>query len=123
MFDACSYASTAAILSCKIPKWEIKDAVPVLVEGEESEPPITTIPTSVTMARIGEHIIVDPNAEEWACMDARITITTNSDGNICALQKGGSQGFSVEQLVKCSEIAVTIGVKIREIIKNSTKGS
>jgi len=123
LFDACSYASTAAILSCKIPKWEIKDGVPVLVEGEESELPITTIPASVTMARIGEHIIVDPNADEWACMDARITITTNSDGNICALQKGGSQGFSVEQLVKCSEIAVTIGVKIREIIKNSTKGS
>jgi len=56
-------------------------------------------------------------------MDARITITTNSDGNICALQKGGSQGFTVEQLVKCSEIAITVGAKIREIIKNSTKGS
>ena len=123
LFDACSYASTAAILSCKIPKWEIKDELPVLVEGQESSPPITTIPTSVTMGRIGEHIIVDPNADEWACMDARITITTNSDGNICALQKGGSDGFTLEQLIKCSEKSISIGAKIREIIKESTKGS
>lgn len=122
LFDACSYASTAAVLSCKIPKWEIKDEVPVLVEGQESAAPITTIPTSVTMGRIGEHIIVDPNGDEWACLDARITITTNSDGNIVALQKGGSDGFTLEQLIKCSELSISIGSKIREIIKNSTKG-
>src|SRR4030065_1099730 len=83
LFDACSYASTAAVLSTKIPKWEIKDDTPVKVEGQESDAPITTIPVSVTMGRIGDYILVDPNGEEWECLDARITITTNSDGNIC----------------------------------------
>ena len=121
LFDACSYASTAAILSCKVPKWEMKDDVPTLVEGQESDPPITTIPVSVTMGRIGDYIIVDPTLEEWECLDARITITTNSDGNICALQKGGSDGFSFEQLIKCSEIAIGKGKEIREIIKQSKK--
>ncbi|MEK6965306.1 MAG: exosome complex protein Rrp42 [Thermoproteota archaeon] len=121
LFDACSYATTAAILSCKIPKWEIKNAVPVLVEDHESSPPITTIPVSITMGRIGEHILVDPNAEEWECIDARITITTNSDGNICALQKGGRDGFTVEQLSKCADIAISAATKIRERLKQ-TKG-
>lgn len=121
LFDACSYATTAAILSCKIPKWEIKNAVPVLVEDHESSPPITTIPVSITMGRIGEHILVDPNAEEWECIDARITITTNSDGNICALQKGGEDGFTVDQLLKCADIAVLAATKIRERLKQ-TKG-
>ena len=121
LFDACSYATTAAILSCKIPKWEIQNEAPVLVEGHESAPPITTIPVSVTMGRVGEHILVDPNAEEWDCIDARITITTNSDGNICALQKGGEDGFTVEQLLKCADIAVSAATKIREKLKQ-TKG-
>jgi len=121
LFDACAYASTAAILSCKIPKWEIQNDKPVLIEGQESNPPITTIPTSVTMARIGDHILVDPNSDEWQCMDARITITTNSDGNICALQKGNSDGFTFEQLIKCSELAVSVGRKIREILKQAGK--
>jgi exosome complex component RRP42 len=119
LFDACAYASTVAILSCKVPKWEIKDDIPTLVEGQKSDPPITTIPVSVTMARIGDHIIVDPNADEWACMDARLTITTNSDGSICALQKGGDDGFSPEQIFKCSELAISIGAKIRKQIEQS----
>lgn len=119
LFDACSYASTAAILSAKTPKWEIKDDVPTLVEGAESPVPVTTIPVSVTMARIGDHILVDPNADEWDCMDARITITTDSDGNICALQKGGHDGFTHEDLVRCAKMSVATGSKIREIIKSA----
>jgi exosome complex component RRP42 len=114
LFDACSYASVAAVLSSTIPKYEIKDEAPVLVEGVTSKPPVKTIPVSVTMARIGDHIIVDPSKEEEACMNARITITTNSTGNICALQKGGDDGFSIEQLLKCSELALSVGAKMRK---------
>lgn len=123
LFDACSYASTAAVLSSKTPKWEIKDDVPTLVEGQESDVPTTTIPVSVTMAKIGSHIIVDPNSDEWECMDARITITTDSNGNICALQKGGINGFTVDELIKCGEISVKVGTKIRETIKQAKVGS
>ena len=123
LFDACSYASTAAILTCKVPKWEMKDEKPTLVEGELSDPPITTIPVSVTIARIGEHLLVDPNSDEWACMDARITITTNSDGNICALQKGGNNGFTIEQIIKCSQTAIAIGAKIRQKLEQARQGN
>ncbi|MGI0086528.1 MAG: exosome complex protein Rrp42 [Nitrosotalea sp.] len=114
LFDACSYASVSAVLSSTIPKYEIKDEAPVLVEGVTSKPPVKTLPVSVTMARIGDYIIVDPTKDEETCMDARITITTNSAGNICALQKGGGDGFSVDQLFKCSEIAISVGTKIRK---------
>ena len=123
LFDACSYAAVAAIMTSKIPKWEIKDDNPAMVEGGESDAPITTIPISITMGRIGEFIIIDPNLDEWGCLDARITITTNSDGNIVALQKGGSAGFTFDQLVKCSELSISAGPKIREIIKQATKST
>ena len=119
LFDACSYAATAALLSSKTPKWNWVDGAPVLVEGEESPVPITTIPVSVTMGKIGNHIVVDPNGDEWDCMDARVTITTDSDGNICALQKGGQQGFTYDELVRCGELSVAIGAQIRETIKQA----
>jgi len=119
LFDACSYASVASLLTCKVPKYELKNDVPTLVEGEFSEPPITTIPVSVTMGKIGDQIIVDPNADEWGCLDARITITTNSDGNICAVQKGGNDGFTVEQLVQCSQLSISTAAKIRELLKQA----
>ena len=122
LFDACSYATTAAINSCKIPKYEMKDDTPVKIENEFNPPPITTLPVSVTMAKIDDYIVVDPNFDEWSIMDARITITTNSDGNVVALQKGGSDGFTQEDLIKCAEISVKVGSKIREIIKQSSSG-
>lgn len=119
LFDACSYASVASVLSCKIPKYQYHDGAVTKIEGEFTEPPITTIPVSVTMGKIGDQIIVDPNADEWNCMDGRITITTNADGNICAVQKGGSDGFTPEQLVKCSQLSIATGAKIRDMLKKA----
>ena len=123
LFDACSYSATAALLTSKTPKWTMVDDNVTLVEGEESPLPTTTIPVSVTMGKIGNHIIVDPNGDEWDSMDARVTITSDSDGNIVALQKGGSDGFTLEELHQCGDTAVRVGAKIREIIKEAQKGS
>ena len=122
LFDACSYAATAALLTSKTPKWEMVDDRPTLVEGAESDLPISTIPVSITMAKIGNYIVVDPNGDEWASMDARITITSDSDGNICALQKGGSDGFTQDEINQCGEISVKAGAIIREKLKEAQKG-
>ena len=123
LFDACSYAATAALLATKTPKWTMVDDNVTLVDGEESPLPTTTIPVSVTMGKIGNHIVVDPNGDEWDSMDARVTITSDSDGNICALQKGGSDGFTLDEIVKCGETAVKIGAQIREKIKAAAEAS
>jgi len=123
LFDACSYAAAAALLTSTTPKWTMVDDKVTLVDGKESPLPTTTIPVSVTMAKIGNHIIVDPNGDEWASMDARITITTDSDGNICALQKGGSDGFTQDEINQCGELSVRVGAKIREKLKEAQQGA
>ena len=123
LFDACSYAATAALLTSKTPKWNMVDDIPTLVDGEDSPLPTTTIPVSVTMGKIGNHIVVDPNGDEWDSMDARITITSDSDGNICALQKGGDDGFTQDEIVQCGEISVRVGAKIREKLKAVQQGA
>ena len=103
--------------------YEAASDAPVKIEDQFSEPPITTLPVSVTMAKIADFILVDPTIDEWAIMDARITITTNSDGNVVALQKGGSDGFTAEELIKCAEMSIKVGSKIREeIIKQTQNG-
>ena len=116
LFDACSYAATSAILSTRMPRWEYGDEGPTLLEGD-ADLPTTTIPVSVTMAKIGDHIVVDPNSDEWDCMDARITITTDSNRDICAIQKGGKNGFTLDELVACGETAVKSADAIRPILE------
>lgn len=119
LFDACSYASTAALLTAKIPKWEYGEDGPVRVEGQYARAPITTVPVSVTMAKVNGQIMVDPTQDEWTAMEARVTITTNSDGNICALQKGGPSGFTYDELERCGRLSVSIGARVRETIKRA----
>lgn len=117
LFDACSYAATAAILSAKTPRWEMRDDAPAMTDDEKELLPTTTIPVSITMGKIGGHIIVDPSGDEWDCLDARITITGDSNNNICALQKGGKDGFTMDELVQCGKTAIDLAGDIRRTLE------
>lgn len=120
LFDATSYAVVSALLDSKLPVFEIRDRK-VVDTAEKQNAPITTLPVSITAVRIGESIILDPTAEEEACMDARITITTNSDHNFAAIQKGSTGAFTVEQLKRAASTARIKGEEIRVKIMELTK--
>jgi exosome complex component RRP42 len=112
LFDATSYAVVSALASCKLPVFEIKDDKVIDTEKTQ-EPPITTIPVSVTTVKIGDNLLLDPNAEEEACMDARLTITTNSKGSIVAMQKGLKGYFTLDEVKGTADKARIKGEEIR----------
>jgi exosome complex component RRP42 len=116
LFDATSYAVVAALSTAKIPILEMKDGV-VIDTGKTKEPPITTLPISITTVRLGESLIIDPTSEEEACMDSRITVTTNSDKFFTAIQKGSSGFFNLEQIKNATETAKVKGEELRRKIK------
>lgn len=116
LFDATSYAVVSALISSKLPIFEIQDGK-VVDTGNKRDPPITTMPISITAVRIGDAVILDPTSEEEACMDARITITTNSDGHFTAMQKGSTGAFTIEQLKKAAETARIKGEVVRTKLK------
>lgn len=120
LLDATSYAAVSALMNSKLPVFEIRDRKAVDT-GEKQNPPLTTVPVSITAVRIGESVILDPTAEEEACMDARITITTNSDQNFAAVQKGSTGAFAVEQLKRDAATARIKGEEIRAKLRESTK--
>ena len=116
LFDATSYAVVAALSTAKIPILEMKDGV-VIDTGKTKEPPITTLPISITTVRLGESLIIDPTSEEEACMDSRITVTTNSDKFFTAIQKGSSGFFNLEQIKNATETAKVKGEELRRKFK------
>ena len=119
LFDATSYAVVSALASSKIPIFEMQDGK-VVHTGNSQDPPVTTIPVSITAIRIGEAVILDPTSEEEACMNARITITTNSNGDYTAIQKGSTGAFTVEQIKKAAETARIKGEEVRAKLKELT---
>jgi exosome complex component RRP42 len=120
LLDATSYAVVAALLTCKLPVFIIQGDK-VVDTGEIMPPPITTIPISVTAVKIGDSVLLDPIMEEEACMDARLTITTQSDGDFVALQKGYTGPFTATQIMQSAEIARIKGEEIRSKLKELSK--
>lgn len=118
LFDATSYAVVASLLSAKLPVFEMQDDK-VVDTGNTQPMPITTVPVSITAARIGDYVLIDPNSEEEACMDARITITTADEG-FCAIQKGFTGSFTVDQIKKAAETARIKGEAVRARLKELT---
>jgi exosome complex component RRP42 len=120
LFDATSYAVVSALISSRIPVFEMQDDGKAVDTGKTQDPPITTMPVSITAVRIGDTVILDPTAEEEACMDTRITITTNSKNQYAAIQKGFTGAFTVQQVKKAAEIARIKGEEVRAKLKELT---
>lgn len=119
LFDATSYAVVSALRTARMKKYKVKDDK---VEATEDvvPVPVAKIPVSITHARIGDSLVLDPNSEEEAAMDMRITITTEDDGNICASQKGEASTISPAQVLQAADTAIRIGKEIRKQIKDAT---
>jgi exosome complex component RRP42 len=120
LFDATSYAVVLALLTSKFPIYETKDEK-VVDTGKVQDPPINTVPVSITFARIGDTLMLDPTTEEEVCMDARITLTTNSEGEYTAVQKGSNGYVTIEQVLEAADIAMTKGQELRQRLISSGK--
>ena len=120
LFDATSYAVVAALRTAKMKRYVVKDEKAEATD-EQVPVPVERTPVSVTMARIGDKMVVDPNTEEEAAMDMRITITTEDEGHICASQKGEASTISPSQVLEAADTSLRLGSQIREQILEATK--
>ncbi len=124
LFDASSIGLIAALLNTKIPAVEL-EGDKVKVKDEWRVLPVKKVPISVTIAKVGNQLLVDPCLDEEEVMEGRITITLDDEGNVCAIQKGPGE-FTVEDVYKAFEIARKVAPKIREkileVVKNANKG-
>ena len=109
LFDAANLAAVAALKTATIPGEQYG-------KGENKPLPITCTPISVTSYKIGNTLILDPNFDEEHIATARLTVTTDDNGNFRAMQKGGKGSITLDELNQCLDIAVEKGKEIRKII-------
>ncbi len=84
--------------------------------------PINNYPVAVTFAKVDKTLLVDPSLDEENVMSARLTMTIDKNGNVCAIQKGGQYGFTVDELKKAVKIAVEKAAENRAKILAVAKG-
>lgn len=110
LFDAASYAALAALMNTTIPNST------KLGEGEDTPLEVEHQPISVTAAKIGDAIFIDPSLDEERIMDARLTVATDEKGRIRAMQKGLNGRFTVEEVDQVVSLSQKIGKEIRKTI-------
>ncbi|MGQ9565532.1 MAG: exosome complex protein Rrp42 [Candidatus Bathyarchaeales archaeon] len=115
LIDASALAALAAIMNTKMPKYEIENGE-VKKKPGYIPLPIRNYPIPVTFAKINGKMIVDPWLEEEQVMDARLTMTFDKDGNICAIQKGEVGHFTVQQILDAAKIGQQKSADIRKLV-------
>ncbi len=110
LFDACNYAALAALTNTVIP------LSTKLGEGKDKPLEVEHHPVSVTACKIGDVIFIDPSLEEERIADARLTVTTDEDGHIRAMQKGLKGSFTLEEVYRIISLSQNIGKEVRKTI-------
>lgn len=120
LIDASALASVAALLTTQYNKVEVEDDN-IIVTDEKINLPIGNIPVFVTIAKIGDKLIVDPSYEEELVMDARITFVIDENESITGIQKGNPGVFTYGEIMEAKNIAIRVSKKLREKLASITK--
>ncbi|HEY5606504.1 MAG TPA: exosome complex protein Rrp42 [Thermoplasmata archaeon] len=110
LFDACSYAATAALGSTIVPAKNFG-------VGDDFPLPVQHWPVSVTVSKIKDVLLVDPNLDEERMADVRLTVTTDENGDVRAMQKGLSGSFTYDEVKRIIEISQRVGRSIRPFLQ------
>ncbi len=113
LIDASAAAAAAALLSTMINKFEARDGEVSLLP-ETIPLPISNIPVTMTFAKIGGQIVLDPSLEEEQVMSSRLTVTVDKDGRLCALQKGGMGHMTIRDVRECVKLAIERAPQLRK---------
>lgn len=114
LFDAASLGAIAALKDARFPEL---DGENINYKKLTDQPfPISKDPIEVTVSKIGDYLIVDPSKEEEAAIDARLTVAVMNDGRLCALQKGGTEPLSSDDIKNMVEMAVEKTNELRKIL-------
>lgn len=117
--DASMLASMLALATTKIPSLiKTEQGYRIDKKIKERNLPISTLVATITMAIIGDIIIVDPTLEEEIISDSILTIAVDEKERVCGAQKKGEKGISRSTLEKAVDIAIDKSKWLISYMKN-----
>lgn len=115
LFDASALAAIAALDDARLPKYENEKID--YKEKTNEKLPILLRPVTVTVIKVWNKFLVDPDAEEEKVIDTRLTVTTKEDDVICSLQKGGDIPFTFDEIDEMIGIAIDKSKELRKYLE------
>ncbi len=107
LLDAASIGTVAALKHTTVPAKR-------LGKGDDFPLKLRSLPVSCTTVKIGDKLLLDPTREEEEVSSARLTVATDENGDIRAMQKGGTGHFTHDEIRKAIAMSAEAGRAIRE---------
>ncbi len=123
LIDASSIATLAALLTTKMPKVEVTENEEVIIDKETKVGPLPLRHkvVTVTIGKLGDKLIVDPDLEEESVLSTRIVIAVSDDGRIAGIQKTGMGSLTQEEILKAVDIALAKGKELIALIEEKVR--
>lgn len=120
LIDLGGLAAIAALKDTRLP--QLKNGQPdYKAEPTNERLPVASTPIPITVVKIGDVLLVDPTQDEYDIADARLTVTTEEDGTICALQKGGDFPLMLDEVERMIDLASDKAKELRELLEKAMK--
>ena len=115
LLDASSLAALAALKDARYPTFNGEKVD--YKSKTDKKLPLEKYPIAVTVIKIGDKFIVDPDTDEEKVIDARLTVSSIEDGTLCALQKGGDFPLTEHEISQMLDIGIEKGKELRHYLK------
>ncbi len=123
--DASSIGALAALMLTKLPEVEVRDTGEIVVDrnNRKEQPLLNRSVVTVTIGKIGNYVLVDPDLEEESLLDSKFSVAVTDDGLIAGLQKSGMGYLAEDELPLLVNMALNKGKEILSIVKALLKDS
>ncbi|MBR9682924.1 exosome complex protein Rrp42 [Candidatus Woesearchaeota archaeon] len=121
LFDAGGLAALAALKCAKFPKHDPETGVVDYKIKTKESLPLLKEPLPITVYKINNALLVDPTNQEEQAYDARLTIASDTNGTISAIQKGGKTPLSIAEISNIADLALKKAKFLREYLDKVIK--
>jgi len=113
LFDASGLAVLAALKSTRFPVVDPVTGSINYKEKTDKKLPLLKEPISVTVYKINGQLLVDPSPQEEKSYQARLTVASDKNAIISAMQKGGEGPLTSEEITQMVDLALEKGEFLR----------
>lgn len=117
LFDASGLAVLAALKNAKFPVVDEETGAIDYKQKTNKALPLAKEPVSVTVYKVNGKLLVDPTLEEEKAYDARLTVTSDKDDTLSAMQKGGDGTLTINEVDKIIDLALKKSKELRRYLK------
>ncbi|MBS3166339.1 exosome complex protein Rrp42 [Candidatus Woesearchaeota archaeon] len=121
LFDTAGLAVLAALKSARLP---VVDAVTGAIDYKKKTDvalPLVKEALPVTVYNVKGHLMIDPTVAEEEAYDSRLTVASDADGTISAMQKGGAGVLSVEDISRMIDLSIVKAKFLRQQLNSFFK--